>query len=174
MSQPDEVFEVVDEQGRVLRLASRGECHGDPSLLHRVAHVLVFEEAGRLFLQKRAVHKDIQPGKWDTSVGGHLCPGEDAEQGALRELEEELGIQGAKLERLYQYIMRSAVETELVTTFRTVWVGEIRPNARELAEGRFWSAGEIEAALGQSVFTPNFEDEYQRWQKVKPPEKTDR
>jgi isopentenyldiphosphate isomerase len=168
MHSKEEVFEVIDEQGQVLRLATRSECHGDPGLMHRVVHVLVFDEQGRLFLQKRSENKDIQPGKWDTSVGGHLCPGEAEVSGARREMQEELGIQGAKLESLYQYIMRSSVETELVTTFKTVWNGSISVEATEISEGRFWEEAEIEAALGQDVFTPNFEDEYNRWKKIRP------
>lgn len=163
-----EWFEVVDIEGRVLRLARREECHSDPSLLHRVVHVLVFDPAGRLYLQLRSRHKDIQPGKWDTSVGGHLRPGESELAGAQRELAEELGIQGAALDRLYQYIMRSPVETEWVTTYRTVWEGKVRPDPQEIEDGRFWSPGEIQASLGQGNFTPNFEDEYQRWLKVAP------
>jgi isopentenyldiphosphate isomerase len=163
-----EWFEVVDVEGRVLRLARREECHSDPSLLHRVVHVLVFDRAGRLYLQLRSRHKDIQPGKWDTSVGGHLRPGETELKAAQREMAEELGIQGAPLDCLYQYIMRSPVETEWVTTYRTVWEGEIRPDPREIEDGRFWEAGEIQASLGRGLFTPNFEDEYGRWLKVAP------
>lgn len=163
-----EWFEVVDQEGRVLRLARREECHSDPSLLHRVVHVLVFDRAGRLYLQLRSRRKDIQPGKWDTSVGGHLRPGETEFEAAQRELAEELGIQGAPLEFLYQYIMRSPVETEWVATYKTVWEGEIRPDPGEIENGRFWSGEEIRAALGRGGFTPNFEDEYRRWLKVAP------
>jgi len=167
MNQKNELFEVVNEQGEVLRLARREECHSDPSLMHRVVHVLVFDRRGRLFLQKRSFNKDIQPGKWDTSVGGHLEPGEGEEAGAQREMQEELGIEGATLQPLYQYIMRSPTETELVTTFKAVWEGKIMIDSKEIDEGRFWEAAEIEAALGKDIFTPNFEDEYRRWKKVR-------
>ncbi|MEW6517274.1 MAG: NUDIX domain-containing protein [candidate division FCPU426 bacterium] len=169
MEASGEWFEVVDAEGRVLKLARREECHADPSLMHRVAHVLVFDPEGRLYLQLRSRTKDIQPGKWDTSVGGHLQPGETELAGAQRELQEELGVQGAALELLYHYIMRSPVETELVATFKTVWQGEIRPDPLEIEDGRFWEPAEIQANLGRGIFTPNFEDEYSRWQKVAPP-----
>jgi isopentenyldiphosphate isomerase len=168
MKYQEELFEVVDEQGQVLRLAPRSECHGNPALMHRVAHVLVFDREGRLFLQKRSRHKDIQPGKWDTSVGGHLCPGEKEKTAAIREMKEELGIANAPLTLLYHYIMRSNVETELVATFMTVWDGPMALNPDEIAAGRFWTEPEIEAALGKNIFTPNFEDEFQRWKKVRP------
>ncbi len=88
----NEWFDIVDENDRVICQAPRSVCHGDPSLIHRVAHVLVFNRRGQLLLQKRSRSKDIQPGRWDTSVGGHLDPGEDYLEAAYREMREELGI----------------------------------------------------------------------------------
>ncbi|NTV53565.1 MAG: NUDIX domain-containing protein [Candidatus Firestonebacteria bacterium] len=164
MKNPEEWFEVVDEQGRALRLATRRECHSNRVLRHRVAHVLVWDALGRLYLQKRSAAKDIQPGKWDTSVGGHLLPGEAPEAGACRELGEELGIAAAEpLAWLYQYEMQSPVETELVDTFSLVWEGEVFPDPGEIEEGRWWTLDEIRCGLGQGIFTPNFEEEFQRW-----------
>jgi isopentenyldiphosphate isomerase len=165
-TEQDELFEVVDEAGRVLRLATRRECHADPSLRHRVAHVLVVDRAGRLYLQKRSAAKDIQPGKWDTSVGGHLHPGESPAAGAERELAEELGICSSALEFLYRYTNHSPVETEWVDTFRLVWEGPIRPDPAEIEEGRWWEPAEIQAGLGRGLFTPNFEEEFRRWRSL--------
>jgi isopentenyldiphosphate isomerase len=167
MNIPEEWFEVVDEHGQVLRLATRRECHTNPALRHKVVHVLVGDALGRVYLQKRSAHKDIQPGKWDTSVGGHLHPGEAAETGARRELNEELGIVTPDpLVWLYRYEMRSPVETELVETFSLVWSGEVFPDPGEIDEGRWWDLGEIRRHLGCDLFTPNFEEEFQRWQKT--------
>lgn len=165
----DEPIEVIDLEGRVLRLATRRECHSDPSLIHRVVHVLLFNSAGQLYLQKRGPHKDIQPGKWDTSVGGHLCPGEKDYDGALREMQEELGVSQVALKELYQYVMWSDVETELVTTFQAHWDGPIHIETNEITEGRFWNEEEIDAKLESECFTPNFVDEFKRWKKIRPP-----
>jgi len=165
MNTPEEWFEVVDEHGQVLRLATRRECHTNRALRHRVAHVLVWDTQHRLYLQKRSFQKDIQPGKWDTSVGGHLHPGEDPAIGARRELGEELGlVTSDPLVWLYQYEMQSPVETELVDTFSLAWSGEVFPNPDEIAEGRWWQLEEIRRHLGCDLFTPNFEEEFQRWQ----------
>ncbi len=166
-SEHEELLEVVNEQGEVLRLATRQECHSQKGLIHRVVHVLVWDRTGRLYLQKRAKHKDIQPGKWDTSVGGHLCPGETILNGAQRELKEELHIIHVQLTHLYQYMMFSPQETELVNTFSTIWDATVEPEPREIEEGRFWTSSEIEASLGQDLFTPNFEDEYRRFKEWK-------
>ena len=87
-----ELIDIYDAQGRKIGLAERSKAHGDNTLLHRAAHVLVFSSDGRLLLQKRSLTKRIQPGKWDASVGGHLAAGEDYLTGAGRELAEELGL----------------------------------------------------------------------------------
>ena len=162
-----EYFELVDDAGRVVGRATRKECHANPALVHRVAHVLLFNTRGELYLQKRASTKDVQPDKWDTSVGGHLAVGEGYDQAASRELREELGVSGAALEGpLYEYRMRSAIETEAVRSYRLVYDGPVSPDPVEIAEGRFWSLDEIRARLGSGIFTPNFEEElgrYLRW-----------
>lgn len=67
-----EIFPLVNEEGVVIGKATRQECHSGSFLLHPVVHLHVFNSRGQLYLQKRALNKDIQPGKWDTSVGGHV------------------------------------------------------------------------------------------------------
>lgn len=81
----EERFPIVDEQGQVVGSATRGECHNGSRLLHPVVHLHVFNSRGELYLQKRPEWKDIQPGKWDTSVGGHMDYGETPEQALTRE-----------------------------------------------------------------------------------------
>jgi isopentenyldiphosphate isomerase len=144
----------------------RSECHGNPALVHRVAHVLMFNSRGELYLQKRAANKDIQPGKWDTSVGGHLDPGETYKQAAVREMREELGITGAALEHLYDYPLRNTIESENVRTYRAEYNGKITCDPHEIEAGRFWTLDEIRKTLGTGVFTPNFEEEFERYSKL--------
>ncbi|MFT5124617.1 MAG: isopentenyldiphosphate isomerase [Kiritimatiellia bacterium] len=160
----DEWFDLVDEAGTRIGKALRAECHGNPELLHQAVHVMVYNARGELFLQQRGFHKDIQPGKWDSSVGGHLELGEEPEVGAKREMSEELGTSPALLEFVHQYLWRSPVESEFIRTYRTTHDGPFDLQASELEDGRFWSSAEIEAALGNGQFTPNFELE---WEKLK-------
>ena len=158
-----ERFPIVDEEGRVIGAATRGECHNGSRLLHPVVHLHVFNSQGEVYLQKRPEWKDIQPGKWDTSVGGHLDYGETPEQALVREVREELGITDFVPERVGQYVFDSKRERELVYVNRAIYDGSIQPSATELDGGRFWSMQEIRDAIGHGILTPNFEKEFQRY-----------
>lgn len=154
----EELFPVVDEKGNILGAATRGKCHNGSKLLHPVVHLHVFNDKGELYLQKRPEWKDIQPGKWDTAVGGHIDLGENVEQALKRETREELGITDFDYESITSYIFESARERELVYVHKTTYKGLIRPS-EELDGGRFWSIEEIKANLDKGIFTPNFESE---------------
>ena len=156
----EEYLEVVDEKGRVISYAPRSVIHGNPSLIHKVVHVLVFNKEGELLLQKRSQKKDVAPGKWDTSVGGHVGIGEDLSFSLRREMHEELGITKCEPVYLYSYIHNNQYETELVTTYRCIYNGDMSFNKDEIEEIRFWSFDEIREAMGKSILSDNFENEF--------------
>jgi len=158
-----ELFPLVDEAGNVVGKATRGECHDGSRMLHPVVHLHVFNSKGEVYLQKRPEWKDIQPGKWDTSVGGHVDYGETPEEALRREVSEELGITDFMPERVGQYVYDSRRERELVYVNRTLYDGPVSPSAEELDGGRFWTMEEIRNAVGRGVLTPNFESEFQRF-----------
>ncbi len=157
----DEMFPLVDEEGNIIGAASRGECHNGSKKLHPVVHLHVFNHEGELYLQKRPEWKDIQPGKWDTSVGGHVDLGESVEMALHREAREELGLVEFDAEKLSHYVFESDREKELVFSYRTTTDTPPSPS-EELDGGRFWTLSDIRANLGKGVFTPNFESEFRR------------
>ena len=160
----EEMFPVVDESGNVTGTAPRRVCHdGRSFLLHPVVHLHIFNRAGKIFMQKRSVNKDIQPGKWDTSVGGHIGIGETVAAALARETEEELKIDGFTPHFLGNYVWKSDRERELVYSFSTVTNKLPEINRDEIDDGRYWSLTEIKNNLGKDVFTPNFENEYYKF-----------
>lgn len=157
----DELLPLVDENGNITGAATRGECHNGSMMMHPVVHLHVFNSKGELYLQKRPEWKDIQPGKWDTAVGGHIDLGEHVEQALFREAGEELGIEGFTPEALPQYVFRSECECEMVYPYKTVYDKDIRPS-EETSGGRFWSMDEIRESIGKDILTPNFEQEFKK------------
>lgn len=156
-----ELFPIVDAEGNTIGRATRGECHNGSKLLHPVVHLHLFNSAGEIYLQQRPQWKEIQPGKWDTAVGGHIDYGESVTDALRREVREELGITGFTPRFIMEYQFESERERELVNLYMTVYDGEVKPS-EELDGGRFWSFDEIEDSMGKGVLTPNFEQEFMK------------
>jgi isopentenyldiphosphate isomerase len=157
----EEWLPLLNAKGEVIGKAPRSVCHSDKEHLHPVVHLHVINKKGEIFLQKRPMHK-IQPGKWDTAVGGHISFGETVEVGLKREASEELGIKDFEAELLSHYIWESDIEREFVFCFVTHYNQPITINKEELVDGRFWLHSEIKNNLNKGVFTPNFEEQYKK------------
>lgn len=157
----EERLPLVDASGRVIGSATRRECHTNPVLMHPVIHLHVFDSSGRICLQKRAMTKDLLPGFWDTSVGGHVCVEETPHQALAREAKEELGIEiPAGVRSIAAYIWHGRNETEYVYSYIMNHDGPLRPDPEEIDEISFFSVGRIRDGLGKGFFTPNFEHEF--------------
>ncbi len=157
----EEWLPVVDEEGRILGKALRSYCHHGSKTLHPVVHLHLLGSDHTIFLQKRAITKLVQPGKWDTAVGGHIAYGETIEEALKREALEEIGLQNFEAQPALKYRWNSEVESELVYCFISY---QGRPNAvssAEISEGKFWKYTAVERNLGHGIFTPNFEHEFQ-------------
>ncbi len=157
-----EYFDIVDDTGKVIGKASRKECHGNPGLIHRTVHVVVYHSDGRILLQKRKQDKDIQPGKWDTAVGGHLDPGENFETAAYRELAEELGVTGdVALKHLFDSRIRNDIESENVRVYSIINSGPFKFQKEEIEEVKFWNISELRKTISGTpgIFTPNVIEE---------------
>lgn len=156
-----EMFPIIDTQGNVVGQATRKYCHSGSMALHPVVHLHVMDQEGRLYLQKRSMKKDIAPGRWDTSVGGHVDLGESLKEAVVREAREELGlhVEASECRFLFQYVWQSSRERELVTAFCIESSIEPQPDHDEVDEGRFFTLEQLQAKLGQEFFTEQFEQQ---------------
>lgn len=157
----NELLPIVDADGNIIDQAARSICHDGSHLLHPVIHLHLFNSNGKLFLQLRPEWKTIQPGKWDTAVGGHVAYGEDTLSALRRETMEEIGLEPKNIVPAEKYIFNSEVESELVYPFIMVSDSIPKPSD-ELAGGRFFTPEEIEQAISSGILTPNFVQEYKR------------
>lgn len=157
----DEIFPIVDIEGNVIGKASRYECHDGSKLLHPVVHLHIFNSNGQLFMQKRSPKKDIQPGKWDSSVAGHIDLGETADIAVVREAREEVGINLVDPIYITKYIIETDREIELSYCYYTIYDDELNFNNEEVSDGKFWDISDIEENIGKGIFTINFESDFQ-------------
>lgn len=143
----DEWFDVVNERDEVVRRATRREVH-TTGLLHRAIHVLVFDSQGRLFLQKRSMLKDLQPGLWDSSCSGHLDSGEDYDHAAVRELGEEIGVKvNAAPVRWFRLNACADTGWEFVWVYRMTYDGPVVLHPDEIQYGEWVPTSEVTARL---------------------------
>ena len=139
----EETFDVVDRSDKVIGRASREEVHRD-GLLHRSAHLLVFDGSGRALLQKRSMGKDRFPGRWDSSVSGHVDSGEGYDQCIVREAMEEIGIILEQTpERLFKIDACQETDQEFTWVYRTDSEGPFAPDEEEISEIRWFTGDEI-------------------------------
>lgn len=155
-----EYFPVVETSGLVVGRASRKYCHSGAKPLHPVIHIHIIDRFSRIYLQKRAMSKEIQPGKWDTAVGGHVSYGESVLEATYREASEEVGLSEFNPIYIGTYEFESAIEKELVNIFAVVGSYDLHPDMDEVEEGRWWPVSDIDSSIGKGIFTPNFESEY--------------
>jgi isopentenyldiphosphate isomerase len=149
----NELVDVTDDEGRVIGTVTRAEMRGR-RLRHRCVYLLVFSRRGDLFIHLRTPTKDVFPSHWDVAVGGVLAAGEAFDTGAVREGQEELGVELAP-EPLFRF--RYADECSAVDSmvYRAVHDGPFRLQVEEIVRGEFVTVDEALARAGRDPFCPD-------------------
>lgn len=141
----EEFFDVVNERDEIVGRASRREVHAR-RLRHRAVHVLVFNQAGQIFLQKRSMKKDSSPGCWDSSCSGHVDAGEDYDATAVRELREEIGLRvRAAPPRWFRVAACADTGEEFVWVYRLRAEGPFELDPDEIERGGWFAPAEVDA-----------------------------
>lgn len=149
MSVSHEILDVVDENDNVIAQKARGEIHA-AGLMHRAVHILVFNSKGELFLQKRSMSKDEQPGKWDSSAAGHVDSGEAYLDCAQREIAEELGIVAERaLQELFKLPPSMLTGNEHCMVYRYNFDGPMVLQVEEIDDGRWIPAAAMDRRVAQ-------------------------
>lgn len=166
MNSPVELLDVVDADDRVIDRAPRAEIHAR-GWRHRAVHVWLFNPAGQLFVQLRAASKDTFPRRFDSSASGHVDAGEDYDTCAVRELEEELGLQvsRADLDRHFKIDARAETGWEFVWVYSLRCAAAPRINPAEIAAGEFVDLEELgrRIAVAPQAFAPAFVHVFREW-----------
>jgi isopentenyldiphosphate isomerase len=165
----EEIFSVVDIDGNVIGKETRSVCHNGSKILHPVVHVHLINSAKKILLQKRRIDKDIQPGKWDTSIGGHIQFGENIEDAVIREAKEETGvdIDLKKINFIKRYVFESEIEKELSYSYVYYYDGQVHFQESEIEKVNFFDKNEIIELIKDNKTTYNFINEFEILKELK-------
>lgn len=158
---------LVDRDDQETGYLSKADCHNGEGILHRAFSVFLFDEEGRVLLQRRAESKRLWPGYWSNSCCSHPRRGETMEIATRRRLNDELNIETA-LEFVYQFCYTASFgdagsENELCHVYLGRTNDNVGPNASEIASIRFVSANALGAEMRDfsERFTPWFKQEWE-------------
>lgn len=154
MGSADELVTIVDQENNEIGAAHRWEMRAR-KLPHRATYILVFNSEGELYVQKRTQTKDVFPGYYDVAAGGVVLAGESYEQGAVRELEEELGIGDALLTELFDFYYEDEHIRLWGRAFSCVYDGEMVLQEEEVESGEFIKVDEVFQLAETEPFTPD-------------------
>jgi 8-oxo-dGTP pyrophosphatase MutT (NUDIX family) len=154
MGAADEIVVIVDEHNQVVGAVPRIEMRA-MRWLHRSTYVLVFNSRGELYVQKRTLTKDVFPGYFDVAAGGVVLAGETYEQGAERELEEEMGIRGVPLDRLFDFYFEDEHTRLWGCAFSCIYDGAVVLQEEEVESGAFVPLSDILRRAETEPFTPD-------------------
>jgi isopentenyldiphosphate isomerase len=154
MSPSQERVQIVDRENRPTGSTTRWEMRAQ-GLIHRSTYILVFNSRGEIFIQKRTLRKDVYPGYWDPCTGGVVLENESYEDGAVRELAEEIGIHDLALEARFDFYFEDGGIRVWGRVFDCVSDGPFRLQAEEVESGEFMSFDEIGRRSRNEPFTPD-------------------
>jgi isopentenyl-diphosphate Delta-isomerase len=145
-----DVVVLVDADDHELGTMDKMEAHRK-AVLHRAFSVFIFNSAGDMLLQQRAINKYHSGGLWTNACCSHPFPGETAKEGAIRRLQEEMGF-STSVQEAFSFIYEAPFDNGLTEhEFDHVFIGEyearIIPNPSEVQDFCYRSLEEIEASL---------------------------
>ncbi len=149
-----ELVDVVDDRDDVVAVVTRAEMRAR-RLQHRAVFVAVLGSDGRLLVHRRADSKDVWPGQWDIAAGGVVASGEGYDDAAVRELAEELGVEGVVLEPLGAGRFADDDVAVLAGLYRCVCDGPFTFTDGEIAEVRWVDRAGLEALMARERFVPD-------------------
>lgn len=149
-----ELFDIVDENDNIIGQEKRDHCHENPKVIHRVVHLLILNNEGKILVHQRSWKKKYGAGAWQLLSGGHVSAGEIREVAAQRELLEETGLK-AKCFEIGKHVFHFNDQSELASLHVCLADNKPVPN-EEVEVFKFIEITKLNTLPGYESF--NFED----------------
>jgi isopentenyldiphosphate isomerase len=159
----EEILDIIDENDTVIRTATRQEVR-DNHLLHRGSCAFVFNSKGEIFVHKRTSTKHLYPGRYDMACGGGVDSGETYEEGAKRELNEELGIKNAELKFLFKFRWNDRDQNCISGVYKCIYDEKMNLQEEEIESGSFVTLEQLNKLIKKEKFCPDSLKMYLKYQ----------
>jgi len=146
-------------------------------LIRRVARVFLWNDEGKLFVQRRSPQARIFPDTWDQSAGGHVDEGELYEEAAHRELGEELGIKNVELYLVTKFYAEECDQGVMLYAWSSLYEGrvskereaEIVVDQDEVSSGEWFTPSQIDTMMKENPddFAQGFLATWEKYKKCK-------
>lgn len=143
-----DLIAVVNDSDEVIGQATYQQVYNQ-LLSCRIVHVLIFNDQEEMVLQLRSKNKFFCPGHWSTSVGGHVQPGENYEEAALREFTEELGTNTAINLLGNDIYSEEGKPKKFLAAYKTIFNGPFEINPEEVEKVEYFSLKEIQKMINE-------------------------
>ncbi|MGH7786019.1 MAG: NUDIX hydrolase YfcD [Candidatus Binatia bacterium] len=150
----DELVDVVDADDNVIGQATRAEMRAR-RLRHRATYILVFNSQGQLFVHLRTADKDVYPSHYDVAVGGVVAAGESYDDGARRELAEELGVAGVDPRPILSFRYDADGHRVNGRIYSCTYDGAVTLQAAEIVSGEWLDLDQVVERSHQAPFCPD-------------------
>jgi len=149
-----EIVTITDRDNKVIEALPRSIMR-NRNLIHRAAYIIIINDKKELFLQKRALQKDVYPGYWDIAAGGVVLAGESYEEAACRELDEELGVTDVVLSHRFIRYFEDRDNKVWGSIFTCTHNGPFTLQKEEIDEGRFVTISALWDLSRSETVTPD-------------------
>lgn len=142
------LIQIVDDNDNPIGAVTTEEAHLH-GYIQRLSRIMVEDENGNILLQKRSASKGLYPNRWDNSAAGHVDDGETYKQAAFREMQEEIGINEAKLQKIGYYYTSFTADWRKLNQFQTIYKTALpheinfHLEADEVSEVRWFTKDEL-------------------------------
>ncbi|MBC9715415.1 NUDIX domain-containing protein [Streptomyces sp. TRM66268-LWL] len=158
----EEIIDIVDEQDCVTGREPRSVAYRE-GLRHRCAFILVRDAEDRIFVHRRTATKAVFPSRYDMFVGGVVGAGESYDEAALREAEEELGVQGLPQPTpLFKFLYEADGQGWWSTVYEVRCELPVSPQESEVAWHTFLTDEELGQRIDDWEWTPDGLEAYRR------------